>query len=121
MERDSAEWISLAEDNLATAKILYHNERFRDAAYYCQQIAEKSLKAVQIAKLKRFDKVHDLQVLADSIKAPKSIIECSKKLTRYYISTRYPIQEESEITENDAEEAVSDAEEVLEWAKSSLK
>lgn len=120
-DKDAVEWIIMAEDNLATATILLQNERFKDAAYYSQQVAEKAFKAVQIAKLKRFDKIHDLQKLAVSVKAPKEISSYAKSLTRYYISARYPLVEEQAVDEQDAGKAVAEAEKVLEWAKSTLK
>ncbi|MGI0141552.1 MAG: HEPN domain-containing protein [Candidatus Micrarchaeales archaeon] len=121
MDSDEKEWLDIAADNLVTARILYDNERLRDAAYYCQQVAEKSLKAVQVRKLKRFDKVHDLQELAESVGAPTQVKKNSKVLTKYYISARYPIREEGSITENDVSMAISQAEEVLEWARLTLR
>lgn len=121
MEENSVEWIKMAEDNLTTAKILYENERFRDAAYYSQQVAEKALKAVQVSKFHKFDKIHDLLELSERIKAPKEVAECAKKLTRYYIDTRYPLPEERNIDEKDAEYAINLCEEVLKWAKVILK
>ena len=121
MDKDVAEWIKMADDNLATAKVLLQNEKFKDASYYSQQVAEKAFKAVQIAKLKRFDKIHDLQQLVESVKAPKDISGYAKNLTRYYISARYPLAEEQAVNEDDAEKAIADAEKVLEWAKLTLK
>ena len=121
MEDDIKDWISIAEDNLATAEILYQNERFKDACYYCQQVAEKALKAVQIAKLKRYDKIHFLPDLAESVKAPKSISIFAKRLTTYYINSRYPLPEHVAATEKETEDAISGCREVLEWAKSTLK
>ena len=121
MDKDAAEWVKMAEDNLATAKILSQNDKFKDAAYYSQQVAEKALKAVQIVKLKRFDKLHDLQELAESVKAPGEVSTCAKSLTRYYISARYPLVEEHAVSEEDVGKAIADAEKVLEWAKQILK
>jgi HEPN domain-containing protein len=122
MKEDIAEWIKIAEDNLNTAELLYQNEKFLDASYYCQQVAEKSFKAVQVYKLKRFDKIHDLHKLAESVKAPTSILRGIEKLDRYYVATRYPaLDDKMNVNEEDVEVAISAAKEVLEWAKSTLK
>lgn len=51
MKEEASQWISEAEDNIVTAKLLYEEERFKDSAFYAQQVAEKALKAVQIEKL----------------------------------------------------------------------
>ena len=121
MESTAGEWVREAEDNLTTAKILYHNERFKDSAYYCHQVVEKALKSVQIEKLKRFDMVHDLVRLAKSVDAPRGVIIHCEKLTKYYVPTKYPILKRQVPNEKEAESSLAEAEEVLEWAKSTLK
>ncbi len=119
MEEDAKAWIKEAEDNLVTATLLYENERFKDASFYSQQIAEKALKAVQIVKLRRFDKVHDLVNLAQSLNAPREIVESCADLTEYYTDVRYPITKS--VSEEEAGELLEECEGVLKWARSSLK
>lgn len=102
-----------------TARLLFEEERFKDAAFYAQQVAEKAPKAVQIERLGRFDRIYDLVNLAQSVSATKDIIEGCADLAEYYIDTRYPVTRT--ISEEDAEEALGKREEVLEWAKSILK
>ncbi len=115
------EWINEAEDNLVTAKLLYQGERFKDVEYYCHQIIEKALKAVQIWKLRRFDMTHDLTTLAKSVDAARSVILKCERLTERYIPSKYPVAKRGTFTEKDAEKSLADAEEVLEWARSTLK
>ncbi len=121
MQSEAEEWILESADNLATARILYQNERFKDTAYYCHQVVEKALKAVQIKKEGKFDKIHDLVKLAQNVGAQRGIILNCEKLTKYYIPTKYPVSKREIPTEKDVEACLSEAEEVLEWAKSILK
>ena len=118
MEEDAKAWINEADENLVTAKLLYENERFKDASFYTQQAAEKALKAVQINKLKKFDKIHDLVGLAQSVKAPRDIVNDCADLTEYYIDSRYPTTKV--VTEKEAEDLIEKCEGVLEWAKLNL-
>jgi len=119
MKEDARPWLAEAEENLLTAKLLYENDRFKDASFYFQQVAEKALKAVQIEKLSRFDRVHDLVSLAQSIHAPREIVGFCADLTEYYVDTRYPVTKT--VTENDVKDLLEKCEGVLEWAKSNLK
>ena len=119
MREEAKEWIGMAEDNLSTAKLLYENEKFMDTAFYCQQVAEKSLKALQIDKLERFDRTHDIAKLASTVSAPKKLVEKWANLTEYYIDARYP--RTKPVEEADAGELLEKCEEVLEWVRSNLR
>ena len=121
MDDSVKEWIKEAEDNMVTARILNQNERYKDSAYYCHQVVEKTLKAVQIKELRRFDMVHDLVKLAKSVNAPKDIVVDCEKLTKYYIPARYPVSKRIVLGEKDSENGIKIAEEVIEWAMSILK
>lgn len=75
VKEEAKNWLKKAEEDLGTAEDCIKIKRFYAAAFYSQQAAEKALKALQIEKLSRFDKVHDLLTLADSIIiAPKEIV-----------------------------------------------
>jgi HEPN domain-containing protein len=119
MRDDVKIWIDEAEENLVTAKLLYEGERFKDVAFYCQQIAEKSLKALQVNKLNRFDKIHDLIRLAQTVGAGKEIIEDCSALVGYYADSRYPVTKM--VNEEEAKDLLDKCEGVLEWVKSNLK
>lgn len=94
--------------------------RFHASAFYSQQAAEKALKAMQIQMLSRFDRVHDLLTLADSVKTPEEILNCCLRLNPYYTITRYPDVGEP-IAEKTAKEVVDKSRRVVEWVKQSLK
>lgn len=109
-----------AEEDLGTAEDCIKIKRFHAVAFYSQQAAEKALKALQIEKLSRFDRVHDLLTLAASIKAPTEIVNCCLKLNPYYTITRYPDVEET-IKEEAAKGLPKISRRVVEWAKQTLK
>lgn len=116
MRKETLKWLRQAEEDLKTAEACAKAERLDASAFYSQQAAEKALKAIQIQKLNRFEKTHDLLTLADSVKAPAGIIECCVKLNSYYTITRYP-----DVGEPIAKETIKDlldkARKVVEWAK----
>lgn len=46
MNEQANRWLLQANEDLQTAHILLSSERFGPCAFYCQQAAEKTLKAV---------------------------------------------------------------------------
>jgi len=58
--------------------------------------------------------------LADSLKAPKEIVDCCVNLNPYYTITRYPDVEEA-VKEETAKMLPEQSKMVLEWAKRILK
>ena len=70
MKSETKEWIDKAKEDFDTAKDLFKLKRYSASGLYCQQACEKILKAVQIEKLDKFDKIHDLRKLALSVSAP---------------------------------------------------
>ena len=90
-----SEWIKVAEDDLDTASFCYNGKRYLWTIFMCQQAIEKILKALYI---NTYDKVppkkHDLIELAGHANIFEDCSEETKdlfrRLTRYYIKTRYP-------------------------------
>ena len=120
MKKEAENWFRQAEDDLGTSEDCMKSKRYRASAFYSQQASEKALKALQIQKFSRFDKVHDLLALAGTVNAPDEVIGCCVKLNPYYTITRYPDVGVA-INERTAEELVCKSRKVLEWAKQSLK
>lgn len=120
VKEETENWLKKAEEDLGTAEDCIKVKRFHAAAFYSQQAAEKALKALQIEKLDKFDKIHDLLTLADSIKAPKEIINYCLKVNPYYTITRYPDVGES-LKGETAKELPKISRKVVEWAKQTLK
>lgn len=120
MKEETRNWLKKAEEDLGTAEDCLKIKRFHASAFFSQQAAEKALKALQIEKLGRFDKVHDLLTLADSVKATKGVVDCCIKLNPYYTITRYPDVEKS-VKEQLVKGLPSTSKRVVEWAKQILK
>ncbi len=113
------EWIEKAEKDLHAAEINLKQSLYEVSAFLSQQAAEKALKAAYILKYKRLWKIHDLEQLGEKVDAPEGIIKICKELTQHYILTRYP--DEEEYAKEDAEAALKQAKEVIEWSKNRLK
>lgn len=115
----AGKWLRSAESELETAKYLRQGHFSADSVFHSQQAAEKALKALQIMKTGRFDKVHDLLVLAEMVKAPDEITEICIALTPYYTIARYPDVEEH-IEEETAMKMVEGSKKVVRWVKGML-
>ncbi len=87
-------WMDKAEDDLEKAKVLFKNKKYDGTLFYCQQAAEKGLKALLINKKNRIRKIHDLVELGKEVNLPKNLLEYCKELTMAYIYSGYPDIEE---------------------------
>lgn len=89
-------WLTKAQHDLAAArKLAADPDPYLDAAvYHCQQAAEKALKGFLVFHDQRFEKVHNLSVLAwQASSFAKDIIlllEACELLTPYATAYRYP-------------------------------
>ncbi len=87
------------------------------AAFHAQQAAEFALKAVQIQKLGKFTKTHDLPDLANRVGAPPRIVKVSAALTPAYVAARYPDVRGSRITRRRAEAYIDASRRIVRWAR----
>ncbi len=115
------DWLNTAEDDLQTAEILFEQKVYYASAFYCQQAAEKSLKAVYINRLRKASISHNLISTAMELKAPETIVSACKKLNPHYIQSRYPdaanaIPKEA-YEAGQVEELLEKAKGVFEWSE----
>lgn len=120
MKEETLKWLEKAKEDIDIAAYNLKGKKFNAAVFYSQQSSEKSLKAIQVEKLGRFGRIHDLMALAKSVNAPESIIEKCNHINPYYTITRYPDSEDV-IDEKTAKSLVSDSRKVVSWAKQTLK
>ncbi len=120
MKKETQKWLWRAEKDFETAKYNFKGSRLDAAAFYSQQSAEKALKALQIERLGRFDKIHDLIKLAESVNAGRIILDFCDKISPAYFVSRYPDIEE-EYDRLEVEEILDACREVLEWTKKELR
>ncbi|MEK6942120.1 MAG: HEPN domain-containing protein [archaeon] len=121
MRKEVFDWLNSAEDDLETAKILFSKDTYYACAFYCQQAAEKALKAAYIFEKRKITPLHNLMAIARELNAPESIISACKKLNPHYIQTRYPdaanaIPKDAYDSEI-AKELLEKAKEVFEWSE----
>ena len=116
MKEEVKSWLNKGFKDLDTAEKLLELEKYEDAAFYCQQATEKSLKALIIHKTNSFPKIHDLSKLARLSNSPENIIEICSKLNPAYTVARYP-DSPKQYTEEDAENLLEYCKEVIEWIK----
>ena len=120
MKEETKGWLNKAKEDIETARYNLKGKKLNAAVFFSQQASEKSLKAVQIEKLGRFDRIHDLLALAKSVNAPEDIIESCASVNPYYTITRYP-DSEDKINEKTAKSLLESSEKVVRWAKKILK
>jgi HEPN domain-containing protein len=116
-----ADWLRHAHSDLALARSTSDPQALReDLCFHTQQAAEKSFKAVLVARGLAVPRTHSLQSLIDLLPAditPPQDILLSARLANYAVSTRYPGDYE-EITEGGYQEALRLATAVVAWAGS---
>lgn len=90
VRKEVLDWLNSAEDDFETAEVLFKQGVYYACAFYCQQSAEKALKAVYVHKLKKNTAYHNLVRLAEELAVPSSIISACRKLNPHYVQSRYP-------------------------------
>ncbi|MBI3051809.1 HEPN domain-containing protein [Candidatus Woesearchaeota archaeon] len=114
-------WLEKARSDLEVAKDMFKLGKYDYAAFWCQQAAEKALKALQIEREGKFDKIHDLSLLSTKLKAPPEIIAICRELTMAYTYTRYPdVSEKNPEMRQISKEFIAKAEDVLSWTRKNL-
>jgi len=117
--REAQAWWEKAKRDLSTAKYNLYGEMLDAAAFFAQQSAEKALKSLQIKKFAKFEKTHDLVLIAKHIGAPEKVIALTEKITPFYTITRYPDVEIS-YDKREVSSIIEASEEVMEWVKREL-
>ena len=117
---DPREWMNRARSSLAIAKNRVPQAYLEDLCFEAQQAAEKSIKAVMIARNIEFPYVHDLDRLLSLLEDEGEVIPASirqaSNLTKYATVTRYP-GDMGPVTAQEYAEAIAIAEAVVRWAE----
>ena len=128
MNEEATRWLTQATEDLKTAQILFDSDRYGPCAFYCQQAAEKALKAV-LYNIGERPWGHSGSSLLDQIcivlkidadDAPQAE---STALDEHYMRPRYPDARaaiESEYDQEIAHDALQDAQAVLAFARKSV-
>ena len=121
------EWLAKADSDFqfATENLKDGNANFYGhICFHFQQSAEKHLKAYIVAYELEFKKIHELTEILNICKThnqefSKLEIQC-KFLTDFYISTRYPVSWQLNITQEAVEKAKQFADEIKQFVKNLL-
>jgi HEPN domain-containing protein len=117
---DPREWLNRAKSNLLLARAQRVGIYLEDLCFNTQQAVEKAIKALLIQRAIPFPYVHDIAQLLTlleqtGVELPSSV-KSAERLTRFAVFTRYP-GIASPIRPEEFTEAVSIAEEVIQWAE----
>jgi len=90
MKSRAGDWLKQAEEELAWARDAYNLKRWAVACFTAQQVAEKSLKAIALARGALQVKSHSTHEIAEALGIDGDLDEKARILDQYYIATRYP-------------------------------
>ncbi|TSC66154.1 MAG: HEPN domain-containing protein [Microgenomates group bacterium Gr01-1014_80] len=118
-------WLQKAKDDLKWTEHDLEGKIYYGACFAAQQAAEKALKGFLIFRNQEIRKIHDLLALLEECinldNSFEEIKQAAKILSRYYITTRYPVYEEFAIfSEEQAKEAYEFAQEIVEFVEKKL-
>lgn len=123
MKQDSERWLAQSTDDLTTAEVLFGAGRYGPCAFFCQQVAEKALKAVLYRTGTR-PWGHNVSSLLDQIcvilqiESDQSPQREAMSLDEHYIRPRYPdAGDDADYDIASANRALSDAQTVLAFAR----
>jgi len=119
MEEDVKRWLTQAEEDLDSAEKNLEIRKYNLVAFLCQQSVEKGLKSLSIKNTGKYQKIHDLVMLARLNKAPENIIKLCAKITPAYVATRYP-DSAKKYSKDESNKVLSYTKEVLRWIKENL-
>ena len=121
-------WISLAEYDFESARVLFEGKRFLTMAFSCQQTIEKILKAIFVKEKNETPPyTHNLKKLLSLLSFYNNIdnekIKIIEDLNSYYLETRYT-EEIDELnlllTENKAKELIEKTGGLYKWLKDKI-
>jgi HEPN domain-containing protein len=123
MKTEVSNWWKQAHVDLEAAKDLYKAKNYTHCSFWCQQAAEKGLKALLLSRKDKLIKTHDLKFLGEKLNIPKDILEKCKKLSPVYIETRYPDAngEWRKYSLNEAKDDLKIAGDILLWIKRNVR
>lgn len=115
------DWFRQAQRKLDSARWDNEGKFYEDACFSAQQAAELAAKALLQYRGKHL-RGHSVLALLREAGAPRDILDQARILDQYYIPTRYPNGFDGGapmdyFTESQAKEAISYAEDILEYVE----
>lgn len=124
----SADWFKQAQRDLDSARAQLQEDFFEWACFIAQQAAEKAVKAAYqsySAEAWGHSVTDLLKGLKDKTQVPDELLRSAARLDRFYLPARYPNGWASGFpgeyfTREDAEDAISNSEEILRFCNGFL-
>ncbi len=122
----AAEWLDKAIRDLRSAKVLFEHDCGNDyVAFHCQQTIEKALKALIIYLYATLEQGHSLLYLCKKVMVQRGefsqyLKDCAF-VSQYYIETRYPNENAIVVSNEEAENCLNIAENILNAVKEVIK
>lgn len=119
-------WLDMAIRDLKSAKVLFEHDCGNDyVAFHCQQAIEKALKALIIYLYATLEQGHSLLYLCKKVMAQREefsqyLKDCAF-VNQYYIETRYPNENAIIVSNEEAENCLNIAENILNAVKEVIK
>ena len=118
--KNHIKWLQKSNDDLKAAELLLQGGQvFNIVAFHAQQSAEKSLKAFLLFKEGILSEGHSLpKLLQKCITYEPEFVQYKDSvhiLNSFYIETRYPAEEELNVKEEDAKNALGIARSIFEY------
>jgi len=98
VESETLRWLSEAEWDLETARILHREKRFNASTFYAHQSAEKAVKALlyhvnealQSCSVRVLLERYFTKTSSRDSGIEAELLTCARELDRHYIPSRYP-------------------------------
>ena len=128
MSNRHADWFRQAEADLRHARNSAEAGDYEWACFAAQQATEKALKAV-VQSVGRAPSDHSVAVLqgviAERLEVAPALVDAGKRLDKHYIPTRYPNGFDQGAptdyyTAEEAEAAIADAVEIMEFCRGAM-
>ncbi len=119
------EWFNRGQIDIDEAEfLLKHNRAFEVISFHIQQGIEKYLKGYLISQGWQLEKTHDLrELLNEATKMDKSFgkfISPLRKISRYYIESRYPFGYRVDYTKEEIEESLEQVKRLIALIKGKI-
>ena len=126
MREESASWWQQAIEDLHTAEMLAEAGRHYACAFFCQQAAEKAVKALFIERQRQpAPPTHTLPTLGQAVGASSPLMSALRRLNLAYVTTRYPDAANGIPAQMYDEETstmhLADARQVVAWVREHLE
>ncbi len=113
------DWFEMAGKDLKRAELLFASSDYEGAGFHLQQAVEKYLKGYLISKGWKLKRIHDLEALLNVAITYDAGFERFRslciKITNYYIEERYSFLVPSNISKEDLESELKEAQELIKF------